>query len=320
VLELKHLKTLKILKETGSLAEAANRLCLTHSAISHQIAELEDKTGCVLFIRKTKPIRFTLAGEKLLQLAEQVLPQIRKVEFDLAKLAQGQTGRLNIAIECHSCFQWLMPTILEFRHHFPDVEVDLSTAFNFNPLTALMRGDLDCVITSDPLEHAGIHYIPLFRYELLLALPPHHPLTEKPYIEPIDLATETLIIYPVEQSRLDIFRHFLDPAHIEPQQIRSCELTMMMVQLVMAGRGVCALPNWALTEYLTHQYVTAKPCGAKGIWSTLYAAIRLEQSDHAYLQCFIQNATETSLKLLHNVHSVTEKTKIEKIKAEKTKG
>ena len=77
----------------------------------------------------------------------------------------------------------------------------------------------------------------------------------------------------------------------------------MMIQLVMAGRGICALPNWALTEYLSHHYIVAKPCGKKGIWSTLYAAVRLEQSEHAYLQCFIQNAIETSIKMLSNVHS-----------------
>lgn len=292
-----------MLKETGSLAESANRLHLTQSAISHQLAELEDKTGCLLFIRKSKPIRFTLAGEKLLQLANQVLPQIRKVEMDLIKLSQGQTGRLNIAIECHSCFQWLMPTILEFRNHFPDVNVDLSTAFNFNPLTGLIRGDLDCVITSDPVEHTGIHYVPLFRYELLIALSPLHALAEQDYIEPHQLSNETLIIYPVERDRLDIFKYFLEPENIEPKQVRTCELTMMMIQLVMAGRGICALPNWALTEYLSHHYIVAKPCGKKGIWSTLYAAVRLEQSEHAYLQCFIQNAIETSIKMLSNVHS-----------------
>ena len=215
MLDLKHLRTLKMLKETGSLAESANRLHLTQSAISHQLAELEDKTGCLLFIRKSKPIRFTLAGEKLLQLANQVLPQIRKVEMDLIKLSQGQTGRLNIAIECHSCFQWLMPTILEFRNHFPDVNVDLSTAFNFNPLTGLIRGDLDCVITSDPVEHTGIHYVPLFRYELLIALSPLHALAEQDYIEPHQLSNETLIIYPVERDRLDIFKYFLEPENIE---------------------------------------------------------------------------------------------------------
>ncbi len=303
MIELRHLKTLAALRDTGSLVEAAERVFLTQSALSHQIKDLEDRLNCSLFIRKTKPISFTSAGQRLLALADEVLPMMRNAERDVARLAGGETGRLNMAIECHSCFQWLMPTIDSFRGNWPEVEMDLSTGFSFSPLPALSRGELDLVITSDPQDMNGITYQPLFAYEVLLAVSKQHPLARKSYVEPQDLSNETLICYPVDKNRLDVFTRFLDPADTEPAEIRTAELTVMMMQLVASGRGVCALPNWALTEYLERNYVVAKNLGNKGIWSTLYAAIRTDQLEAEFMQDFLTTAKETSFKNLAGIRA-----------------
>ncbi len=74
MLEIRHLKTLHALREADSLVEAAERLHLTQSALSHQFKELEERLGMPLFVRKTKPVRFTSAGLRLLQLADATLP------------------------------------------------------------------------------------------------------------------------------------------------------------------------------------------------------------------------------------------------------
>ena len=301
MVELRHLRTLIALRDSGSLVEAADRVHLTQSALSHQLKDLEDRLGCNLFIRKSRPLRFTVAGERLLQLADDVLPAIRSAEREIGKLADGQAGRLHMAIECHSCFQWLMPSIDRFRNHWPEVELDLSSGFNFAPLPALMRGELDLVITSDPVDLKGLSYVALFGYETLLAVGKDHRLAEKKHIDPDDLNNETLITYPVSRDRLDIFTQFLDKSDAEPANIRTAELTMMMVQLVATGRGVCSLPNWALTEYLEKQYVLAKPLGEDGIWCTLYAAVRSEQLDAPFIRDFLQTAKETSFATLTGI-------------------
>lgn len=303
MIELRHLKTLAALRDTGSLVEAAERVFLTQSALSHQIKDLEDRLNCSLFIRKTKPICFTSAGQRLLTLADEVLPMMRNAERDVARLAGGKTGRLFMAIECHSCFEWLMPTIDVFRDNWPEVEMDLSSGFGFNPMPALTRGELDLVITSDPQEINGIRYEPLFAYEMQLAMAKNHPLKRKNHIEPDDLKQSTLISYPVDRNRLDIFTRFLDPADIEPAEHRTAELTLMMIQLVASGRGVCALPSWALTEYLEKDYIAVRPLTSKGLWSTLYAAIREDQSDAEFMRDFLNTARETSFKNLAGIRT-----------------
>lgn len=289
-LELRHLRTLVALRDTGSLVEAAERVFLTQSALSHQLKDLESRLGCALFIRKTRPVRFTSAGQRLLRLADDLLPLLHRAEHDLARLAGGESGRIFMAIECHSCFEWLLPAINRYREAWSDVELDIASGFHFAPLPALARGDLDLVITADPIDDHSLAYVPLFSYEAQLALPRDHRLADRAWVEPEDLAEETLICYPVDRDRLDIFKNFLDPAAVEPARVRHAELTTMMIQLVASGRGLVCLPNWALYEYLRRDYVVVKSLGEEGVWPTLYAAVREDQRQAPFIQGFVEIA------------------------------
>jgi len=300
-IELRHLRTLVALRDTGSLVEAADKVFLTQSALSHQIKELESRIGCPLFVRKTRPVRFTSAGSRLLRLADEVLPLVHSSELDLVRLAGGESGRIFMAIECHSCFEWLLPAIDSYRDRWPDVEMDIASGFHFAPLPALARGDLDLVITADPVEELGVYYYPLFSYEAQLALSKEHPLVAKPWVEPGDLASEVLISYPVDRARLDIFKNFLEPAAVEPKRVRHAELTTMIVQLVVSGRGVACLPNWALYEYNARDYLVVKSLGEEGVWPTLFAAVRKDQADAPFMQGFFETARSTCFANLRGI-------------------
>ena len=300
-IEIRHLRTLVALRETGSLVEASERVFLTQSALSHQIKELEGRLGCSLFLRKTRPVRFTSAGIRILELADEVLPRLHNAELDLQRVAGGETGRIIMAIECHSCFEWLLPAIDSYRDAWSDVELDISSGFHFAPLPALARGDLDLVITADPVDEPGIAYFPVFSYEAQLAIAKNHPLVNKPWVEPADLAQEVVITYPVDRDRLDLFTGFLQPAGVEPERVRHAELTTMIVQLVASGRGVTCLPNWALYEYLQNDYVVVRSLGEEGIWPTLYAAVRKDQADAPFMTAFIEVAKQVCFANLRGI-------------------
>ena len=304
MIELRHMRTMVALRDAGSLVDAADRLFLTQSALSHQLKDLEEKLGCTLFERKTKPPRFTSAGRLLLKLADETLPMVSMAERDIVRLVGGETGRLHICIECHSCFQWLLPAIDKYRVDWPEVELDLTGGFSFEPIPALSRGDLDLVITSDPIELPGLRYIPLFRYEGMLAVATNHIFSSKTCVLPKDLLNETLITYPVDRNRLDIFTRFLDLEDIEPEYVRTAELTPMMVQLVANGRGVASLPNWALTEYLERQMIATVKLGNNGLWNTLFAAVREDQLTSPFMVDFIRTSRETSFNNLTGIKTV----------------
>jgi LysR family transcriptional regulator for metE and metH len=131
-----------------------------------------------------------------------------------------------------------------------------------------------------------------------------HPLANEHFVAPEAVASETLITYPVDEDRLDIFTHFLHPAGVRPVRLRTSELTLMMVQLVASGRGVCALPSWAAQEYVQRGWVKTLTLGKPGIWRTLYAAIREEDAELAFLQDFLLTARTISEATLSGIRPV----------------
>lgn len=292
-LELRHLKTIRAIEQTGSLAAAAERLHLTQSALSHQIRALESYYETPLFSRSSRPMRLTEAGRRLLAAADTVLPEVDRLDRDLRQIAGGATGRLFLALECHSCFTWLIPTLEHYRAQWPSIETDLSMSFSFDAIDALRRGQLDGVISSDPVDDPDLHFEPLFHYPVVLALAPGHPLAAEAQITPEMLADQTVIGYPVERDRLDIYRRFLDPAGVEPAGSRRSELTAMIAQWVASGHGVAALPKWAITDELSRGIVTARPLG-DGLSATMHLAVRRDEHRLAYMDAFLRLAREQS--------------------------
>lgn len=304
MLELKHLKTVHALREAGSLTGAAERLHVTQSALSHQVRDLEHWFGVRLFVRKSRPLRLTAAGERLLETASRVLPSLASAEKALMEMGRGQRGRLHMAIECHSCYLWLIPSVNAYRPRWPEVELDFVGQWHLDALPALARGELDLVVTADPQPLDGLVYEPLFRFEILLALAPAHPLAQHNRIEAEALATETLITYPVPESRLDLFRNFLWPAGVVPAAVRTADMTLMIVQLVASQRGVSALPSWALREYMDSGLLAARPLGGTGVWSDLYAAVRAEDREAPFMASFLETLRDTSFHTLSGIRAL----------------
>lgn len=285
MLEIRHLRTLAALRSAGSLVRAAQLLNLTQSALSHQIKLLEDRYGGPLFERKSVPIGFTATGARLLRLADMLLPEIELAERDVVRLMQGDQGQLRVALECHTCFDWLMPVMDEFRKRWPEVEIDLVSGFHSEPVDLLRAGNADLVIGSD----YGAQYatFPLFRFEILALMAQKHRLASQRRLAATDFEGETLITYPVPEQRIDLIREVLRPAGVTFSR-RTAELTVAILQLVASRRGIAALPNWAIRNYVDYDYVVARPVGDKGLWSELYVSVPEALRQKAYVADFVK--------------------------------
>ena len=287
-LQFRHLKTIKAIHEQGGLARAAEVLNITQSALSHQVKALEDQVGMELFIRRSKPLKLSKAGHKLLELAEKVLPQIAATEADFLTLRDGESGRMHIAIECHACFEWLFPALESFRKNWAAVDVDIRPGMAFDALPALMEEKVDIVISSDPEQLDGIIFEPLFEYTPTFVCATNHPLAKKEFIEAEDFRDQVLITYPVEKTRLDVFSQLLIPARVEPASVRQAELTAVIVLLVASGRGVSVLPDWVIEDQKYGHDFIAKPLSKNGITRTLYAAMRENEKNLGYMKDFVK--------------------------------
>ena len=303
MLELRHLKTLVALAETGNLSKAGKRLNLSQPAISHQVRAIEDHYEIELFERKSDPLRLTAAGQLLVELAYDVTRRMQNGERDLARIAQGQAGNLRIAVECHSCFDWLMPSMDAFREHWPQVELDLVSGFHADPIGLLGENRADLVIVSHTQKRDGVTFHPLFAYDVQALVSRHHPLARKPYVTARDFKNEMIVTYPIPDDRLDLVREVLQPAKIDPQR-RKTELTVAILQLVASGRGVAALPGWTVQSYLDRKYVVGKPIGKNGLESRLLAATTSATAKLAYMQEFVRIMREVSFATLKGIRPI----------------
>lgn len=299
MIELRHLKTLLALREHGSLVVAASDLCLTPSALSHQLRELDQFFGTEVVYRRTRPVSFSNVGQRLLKLADEILPQVQIAQADISRILHGQTGRITFSSECHSCFDWLMPLLNLYRQQYPDVDLDFASGFESNPHELLQNGEFDLLISADPIALKGVEYFPVFEYESRLVLSTTHPLVRAENITVQQLAEETLITYPVDKHRLDIMAKLFIPANIQPKQIRTTDLTQMLIQLIASGRGIGALPDWVVNEYEQKGWVTSRrlDCVApQGLRRTLYAGYRTEDKQKDYFEGFLKQLDRFSKK------------------------
>ncbi len=296
MIELRHFKAIAALADTGSVTRAAARLHLTQSALSHQLAALEDYLEMPLFERRQRPLVLTAAGHALLQAARQVLPEVEAVQQAIVRLrAAPATRELRLAVECHTCYDWLMPAMDAYREQHPEIELDLVPGFHAEPLALLSDHQADMVIVSEAKRHAGIVHYPLFAYEMVALTARRHPLAAKTYLVARDFAQETLITYPVPDRMLDLVRRVLKPAGVNPAR-RTAELTIAILQLVASGRGIAALPRWAVQPYLERGYVVARPIGPKGLWGQLYGAVRAGERDmHAEFAALLADSAFSTL-------------------------
>ncbi|MDP1658472.1 MAG: LysR family transcriptional regulator [Methylotenera sp.] len=300
MIEIRHLKSLKAIAETGKLGLAAERVFLTQSALSHQIRAIETHYEITLFQRTAQGLRFTPAGQRLLDLASGLLPLVDKTERDLIRLKSDQSGELRIVLECHTCFDWLTPVMDVFRRAWPEVEIDLVAGFHSDPWHLLHEGKADLVIGGLPEKMRDLQYRPLFKFEIMAVLPPNHELRAKPYLLASDFAGQTLITYPVPEERIDLIRQVLKPEDIAFER-RTAELTIAIMQLVASRRGLAALPSWGIQSYVEHEYVIAKPITKKGLWSELYAIGKDEIMMRPYALDIVKIIRETCAKNLAEI-------------------
>lgn len=293
MLERIHLEILNAVKEHGTLTKAASSLHLSQSALSHSIKKLEGQISTPIWKKDGRNLRLTAAGERIQNLANRVLPQFSRTEQQLAHIAKGEMGSLRIGMECHPCYQWLLRVMSSYLHQWPDIDIDVKQAFQFGALGALFSYEIDVLITPDPLFKPRIEYIPVFDYEHRLVVAASHPLAAQDFVKPEQLANEVLFSYPVEPQRLDVFSQFLYPAKCSVKQHKIIETTEIMLQMVAARRGVCALPGWLVDEFSKTMPIKSLRFGEKGISKQIFIGIRKDEQQNEYLNDFIKRAKNT---------------------------
>jgi LysR family transcriptional regulator, regulator for metE and metH len=294
-LELRHLDLVRAAVEEGGLTRAGQRLGLSQSALSHQLRAVEEQFGVTLFHRIGRRLALAPAGERILQTARLVIPEMERIELELRQQKPNQEyGTIRLAGECYSCYQWLPAIIRRFVRKNTGIDLRIVTGASEKPIDALLGNDLDIAIVSQPARDHRLKIVELFEDELVAVTAVGHSLAGKPYLRPKDLGRETLYSYP-SLSTSPVYQRMLRTAGIRSKEVSEIPLTEALLQLVKNGFGIAVLPRWIIQPYLGKGQYLSFPITARGLRRKWCAAIRSGNSSPDHLTALLQTLRNESL-------------------------
>ena len=288
-IDLRHLRLVVAVSESGGQTRAARKLNLTQSALSHQLRDLESRVGAPLFIRASRRMVLTAVGERILASARRVLHEVETLERDLiTEASAGGAGVVRLATECYTCYHWLPGVVTAFRQEWPRVDVRIVAEATANPVRALLDGALDLAIVAGDVDERRLGCTSLFEDEQVVVVAPTHPLASQTFVDPEDLREEHLILYTTHSSESSVLREVLRPAGVEPKNLTRVQLTEAIVELVKAGLGVSVLARWAIAPQLRDRSLVGIPLTTRGFHRRWWAVTRPHETTPAYQQSLVE--------------------------------
>ncbi len=246
-LEVRHLRMICTIAETGTMTRAAGKLFVTQSALSQQLKDLEGKLGVELFLRSRRKMVLSALGKMILKPARRILEALEDTEIEIVKFVAGEKGELKVGTQCLFCFKWLPGVMKAFQDKYPGVEVEIGHSIDLVKDLESKRYDL--IVTA--AEDNGGPFIsqPLFEDRGVCILPRNHPLSGRPFLRFEDFSDFNLISHS-DKEHNKFYQALLKPRGIHPKRFFNLSQPQAMIEMVAAGFGIAMFPRWAVRGVL----------------------------------------------------------------------
>jgi LysR family glycine cleavage system transcriptional activator len=229
-----------------NFTRAADELGLTPAAVSHQIKEIEDQLGILLFARTSRTVQLTPAGSLVHEAAAEALGTLRRAVAKARKLTRG-TAELKVSVYPTFASKWLVPRIDMFRKLRTDIELRFDISVEVRDFE---QDDIDLGIRFGAGKYPGLVANRLFDNLIIPVCSPKLLKSGPPLNEPLDLLNHTLV--HIEWSRQGVtwpnWRMWMTAAGVEDFDDSRCMLfddTSHCVQAAVEG-SVVALADFAM--------------------------------------------------------------------------
>ena len=271
-IDIRDLRLVATIAQTGSLTNAARVLHLTQSTLSHHLAQLENRINKPLFHRSGRRLTLTPVGDCFRAAAEPILERIDSMEHDLANGNAKTSAELRFATECYTTYPWFGRIAREFKIKYPNVDLKLITEATARPLLELEHGSIDIAITSSRLHDRKLHVQELFADELVAVVANDHPWAGKKRVALEDFRNIHLLTYSANPMDSDFVREVLLPKGIVPQKASGIQLTEALFEFARACLGVAVVAKWAVENALNSGGLVPIQIGPNGIQRSWKAA------------------------------------------------
>lgn len=245
IVELKQVRQFVALSEASNFHRAAQALHMSQPALSISIRKLEQELGVALFERQSRGVTLTEAGMAALPHARRLLRDREAMTDAIRATVDGMGGRLNVGFVGSAVYALLPRVVPLFRSQRPAVDLRLREATTLEIIRGVESGDLDVGVLRTPALDVGeVVLEPLYREEMILLMPPDHPLRDKGVLQLEDLRDEAFIGH--DRTRLPNYWNLLlgafDAAGFQPRIAEEAAHLHTLIALVESGIGIAMAP------------------------------------------------------------------------------
>ncbi|MFV3303835.1 LysR family transcriptional regulator [Pseudomonas sp. NY15181] len=246
-MEFKQLRTFAEVVRQGSFTQAAAHLNASQSAVSKQVAQLEQSLRVQLLERSGPHIRLTAAGEVVLRRAEDMLRLRRELLTELDDLTHLQSGELRLGLPLLGADALFAGRFAEYRRRYPNIAVHLIEGGSKTMEELVYSGELELGGGITPEDPAFDHQ-PFCNEPLDVLLPTDHPLATRESLSLVELAETPFLLYQQSFTLNDRLLRACREAGFEPREGGRSGQADFLGALVAAGQGVVLLPRVVAEE------------------------------------------------------------------------
>ena len=296
-MDLRQLEILQAIAETGSFTACGRKLHVSQSAISRQVALLEDELGEPLFLRVGRHVRMTPAAESLVQLGQRVFQDVRDTVGAITDHTRALRGTLRLAGGMTVCLYVFPPLLQHLKRVHPQLDVRVTVATAARSVDELRAGRHDAGLLTLPVEESDLVTVPIMREELLLLTMPSHRLAKKKTVSPQDLAGEPFVLFEPGSATRRVIDSLFVTEKIEPTVVMDTENVEIIKAMVKTGLGISIVPYQAVArEVREGQFFCARIDGHELVRETGWVYPRANRVPRLVLE--LQTAFEAITALL----------------------
>lgn len=244
-MELRQIRQFVVLSELLNFHRAAEALNMSQPPLSISIRKLELELGVALFERQARGVTLTEAGLVALPHARRTLKQLEAMTDAISATVDGTGGRLNVGFVGSAVYMLLPKVVPLFRAQRPAVDLRLREMTTLEIIRGLEAGELDVGVLRTPVLDTGdIALEPLFREEMILLLPPNHPLVGQETVRLEDLRDEPFIGHDRVRTfnYWNLFMSACEAAGFQPKIVEEAAQLHTLIALTESGIGLAFAP------------------------------------------------------------------------------
>jgi DNA-binding transcriptional LysR family regulator len=247
-MDLRQLEILQAIAETGSFTACGRKLHVSQSAISRQIALLEEELGEPLFLRIGRHVRMTPAAESLVQLGQRVFQDVRDTVGAITDHTRALRGTLRLAGGMTVCLYVFPPLLQHLKRVHPQLDIRVTVATAARSVDEIRAGRHDAGLLTLPVEESDLVTVPVLREELLLVAMPTHRLANKSIVSPQDLAGEPFVLFEPGSATRRVIDSLFVTEKIEPTVVMDTENVEIIKAMVATGLVISIVPYQAVAR------------------------------------------------------------------------